>query len=53
MPFAAAQMDMEIIILNEVRQRQIYIACKQNLKKNYMNELIYKAETDSLTQKTN
>ena len=34
MPFAATQMDLEIIILNEVRQRQIYdIAYMWNLKK--------------------
>ena len=48
MPFAATWMDLEIIILSEVSQRQIlydiaYILC---LKSN-TNESIYKTETDS------
>ena len=53
MPYAAIWMDLEIIILNEVSQRQIsYNAtCMQNLKID-TNELIYKIETDSQTQKT-
>ena len=48
-------MDLEIIILSEVSQRQISydIAYMWNLKKIGTNELIYKIETDSQTQKTN
>ena len=50
MPFAATWMDLEIIILNANRERQIpYI---WNLK-NDTNELIYKTETDSQTAKIN
>jgi len=49
-------MDLEIIILSEVksdRNRQIYnITYMWNLK-NDTNNLIYKTETDSQTQKTN
>ena len=49
-------MDLEIIILSEVksdRKRQIYdITYMWNLK-NDTNNLIYKTETDSQTQKTN
>ena len=43
-----------MIILSEVRQRQISydITFMWNLK-NDINELIYKTETDSQTQKTN
>ena len=42
-------MDLEIIILNEVRQKQLYsITCMWNLK-NGTNELIYKTEIDSET----
>ena len=43
MPFAATQMDLEIIILSEVRVRQISydITYMWNLK-NYINEVIYK-----------
>ena len=54
MPFAAKWMDLEMIILSEVRERQISydITFMWNLK-NYTNELIYKTETDSQTQKTN
>ena len=45
-------MDLEILILNEVSQRQIYvIACMWNLKKG-TNELICKTEVESQTQKT-
>ena len=33
MPFAAAWMDLEIVILSEVRQRQIYDTFMQNLTK--------------------
>ena len=50
MPFAATLVDLEIIILNEVRQRQrpYDITYMWNLK-NDTNELIYKMETDSQT----
>ena len=49
MPFVATRMDLEIIILNEVRQRQLYgFTCMWNLK-NSTNELIYKTEIDSET----
>ena len=56
MPFAATGMDMEIIILSEVSQTEkdnsTYM---RNLKKEKKdtNELIYKTETDSQTQRTN
>ena len=54
MPFAATWMDLEIIILSEVSQRQISydITYMWNLKYD-TNELIYKTETDSQTEKTN
>ena len=44
-------MDLEIVILSEVREREISydIAYVQNLKRNDTNELIYKTETDSQT----
>ena len=46
MPFAATWMDLEIIILNEVRERQTYgIIYMGNLKKNDTNEFTY--QTDS------
>ena len=50
MPFAATLVDLEIIILNEVRQRQrpYDITYMWNLK-NDTNELLYKMETDSQT----
>ena len=55
MPFAATWMDLEIIILSEVSQKEkdIYhmISHIQNLKYD-TNELIYETETDSQTQKT-
>ena len=57
MPFEATWMDMEIIILNEVSQtekdkyRMISLIC--GILKKKTNELIYKTETDSQTQKTN
>ena len=52
MPFAAAWKDLEMIILNEVSQRQISqdITYTWNLKSN-ANKFIY--ETESQTQKTN
>ena len=49
MPFAATWMDLEIIILSEISQKQIYdITYMWNLKYD-TNELIYKTETDSQT----
>ena len=54
MLFAATWMDLEIITVSEVRERQISydITYMWNLKYD-TNELIYKTETDSQTQKTN
>ena len=57
MPLAATWMDLEIIILSEVSQTEkddyyMIIISMWNLKNN-TNELIYKTETDSQTQKTN
>ena len=56
MPFAATWMDLEIIMLSEVSQteRQVSydITYMWNLKYD-TNEVIYKTETDSQTQKTN
>ena len=56
MPLAATQVDLEIIILSGVksdRERQIYdITYMWNVKYD-TNELIYKSETDSQTQKIN
>ena len=53
LPFAATWMDLENIILNEVRQRKtnIIYQCLWNLK-NDTNELICKREIDSQIQKT-
>ena len=47
MPFAATWMDLEIIILSEVRERKILydITYMWNLKNN-TSEIIYKRETD-------
>ena len=55
MPFAPPQMDLEIIKLSEDRERHILydIIYMWNVKKNSINELIYKTETDSQTQQTN
>ena len=55
MPFAATWLDLESIILSEVRQRQIqyHVTYMWKLKKNDTNELINKTETDSQTLKTN
>ena len=52
MPSAATQMALEMIRLSEVRQKQISydITYIWNLKYN-TNELIYKIETDSQTEK--
>ena len=56
LPFAAIWIDLEIIILGEVSQREKQIpydiTCRWNLKYD-TNELIYKTEIDSQTQKTN
>ena len=50
MPFAEIWMDLEIVILSEVRETEIYdIPYMQNLKRNDTNEIIYKIETDSQT----
>ena len=52
-------MDLEIIILSDVRQREkhkyhmISLICGIKKKKKDTNELIYKTEIDSQTQKTN
>ena len=41
-------MDLEILMLSEVRERQIYdITYILNLKKNGIKELIYKTEIES------
>ena len=54
MPSSAIWVDLEIIILREVKERQIdNIVYMCNVKNNDTNELIYKRETDSQTQKTN
>ena len=54
MPFAITWIDIEIIILSEVSQRQIPydITYVWNLKYN-TSKLIYEKEADSQTQKTN
>ena len=46
-------MDLEIIILSEVRERQIsyYITYMENLKNNDTEELNFKTETDAQTEK--
>ena len=50
MPFAVLWVDLEFIILSEVRQRQIYdVTYMWNQKKNDRNELIYKVEIVSQT----
>ena len=57
MPFAATWMDLKIVIINEVSKIEIDkhhtgITYMCNLKKD-TNELIYKAEINSQTQKAN
>ena len=51
LPFAAIRMDLEIIILREVkvRQKQIYGFTYMWNVKNNMNESVYKTETDAQT----
>ena len=51
MTFAAEWMDLEIIILNEVRQISYNITYIVE-SKNGASKLIYKTEMDSQTQKT-
>ena len=53
MPLAATWMDLEIIIMSEVSQRQISydITYMWNLIKNDTEELIYKIETNSQISK--
>ena len=54
MSFAATWVDLQIIILTEVNQRQIpyYLYVESNFR-NDTKELIYKTETDSLISKSN
>ena len=48
MPFAATWMDLEIIILSEVRQRKTNVIWYHiHMESNDTNELIYKTEADS------
>ena len=53
MPLAATWMDLEIIILSEIRQIPYDITYMWNLKKKDTDELIYETEIDAQTQKTN
>ena len=48
-------MNLEMIILSEIRQRKTNVTyiCDLKKKKKDTNELIYKTETDSQTSKTN
>ena len=52
MQLAATWMDLEIIILNEVSQRQVLYDNAYMWHVKDTNELIYKTETDSQTKKT-
>ena len=53
MSFAAIQIDLQIIILNEVSQRKTNTICYhlyvESKRKKDTNELIYKTEIDSQT----
>ena len=52
MPFAATWMDLEIIILNKISQRQIfYFLYVESKKKIQMN--LFTTQIDPQTQKTN
>ena len=54
MPLAATSMDLEIIVLSEVRQRKTNIMWYHlyvQSKKNDTNELIYKTEIEKQTEK--
>ena len=55
MPFAATWMDLEMITLSEVSQRQVSydIAYMWHLKQNDSNEFIYNTEIDVHTKKRN
>ena len=51
-PFTATWMDLDSVILSEVRQTEkeklsYDISCKWNLKRNGTNEFIYKTERES------
>ena len=54
-PFAATQMDVEIIAQSEARwkTKDKYMVTYMWNQKNDTNELTYKMETDPQTQKTN
>ena len=56
MPFAATQMDLEMIMLSELRQRKInviwYHLYVESKKKKGTNEVICKTETESHTAQT-
>ena len=53
MPFEATWMDLETVILSEVRQRKTnMVSLIYGILKNNTNELIYKTEMDSQTSKT-
>ena len=45
MSFAVIRMDLEFIILNEVKERHISLIC--GIFKKGTNDLIFKTETDS------
>ena len=48
MPFAATWVDLETVILTEVKSQKYHdIVYISNLNRNDTNELIYKTETDS------
>ena len=52
MPFAATGLDLGTLILSEVSQTSIICCCLcVESKENYTNEIIYKLETDSQTEK--